>query len=421
MKVAIYEPEPRICGPMMWAWQIRTGLRKLGHEAHVVTSTKSGRPSSAWGGEQKQTRGMKNWMHPIDVVVKNDVIVDILNAYDLIIMPDVMNSAQDKLYKKGEAERPWYISVLDRTTTRWISGLHGNFYTETKAPCLGMLMAAGNRSRVMYTNSPTSLESKNEVIRQNTWEPIHLPYELKMSDDYFAQQGIAALPPKRTVGMTGRFIFNKGQPSLAMAASMMDPSIMTEIWGACSSGLGPSPTFVTFEHMIKIDPDSQRKRYGNAQDSDVTGMGGNIVASYTWDFKYTGGQIVRYLGVYSDPVQITRRMGLHLGLTVANFSGGLVEFASLEAMDAGSMSMVLPNISHPDYAQSILPEQKNWLGLPRQIKDMETLRPLADRVNKYLDITDDQRLAIALHNREAVKRNNDPAKVAARIVELAFS
>lgn len=412
MRVAIYEPEPRICGPMMWALQVQKGLVKNGHVAHIVTSTKSGRASSAWGGKQVQSRGMKNWPHPIDVVVRNDDLVELLDGYDLIIMPDVMNAGQDKSSKKWGGT-PWYIEVLGETTTRWISGLHGNFYTPQKAPFLGELLNTGNRSRLMYTNSPSSLESANPLIRQTQWEPIHLPYELKIEDD-------APLPPKETIGMTGRFIFNKGQPSLALAASMLDPRITTEIWGACSAGLGPSPTFVTFEGMINLDPASQRRRYGN-DPLDKTGMGGNIVASYMWDFKYSGGQVVRYLGVYDTPTDVTKRMGLHLGLTVANFSGGLVEFASLEAMDAGSMSMVLPNVSHPDYVQSVLDPQPNWPGVPKQLKQMETLKPMADRINAYLDITDDQRRAVRDFNRAAIRRNNDPANVAARIVELAFS
>lgn len=413
MRIAVYEPEPRLCGPMMWAHEIVKGLNKAGHMAHTVTSTKSGRPSKQWGGDLTQSRGVRNWPHPIDVVVKNDILVDTLNTYDLIIMPDVMNAGQDRGSKKWGGT-PWYIEVLQQTTTRWISGLHGNFYTPSKAPFLEELMNSGNRSNVMYTSSPGSLTSDNDVVRDNQWEPIHLPYELKLPDD-------SPLPPRNTVGMTGRFIFNKGQPSLALAASMIDPEITTEIWGACSSGLGPSPTFLTFEAMMQLDPESQRKRYGN-DPLDVTGMGGNIVASYLWDWKYSGGQVVRYLGVYADPTAVTQRLGLHLGLTVANFSGGLVEFASLEAMDAGSMSMVLPNVSHPDYVQSVLPEVKSWPGMKKQLNDMESLRFLADRINAYHEfVTDEMREDARRHNREAIRRNNDPAKVGERIVELAFS
>lgn len=412
MKIAVYEPEPRICGPMMWAHEIVDGLNRIGHEAHTVTSTKSGRPSKAWGGHLTQSRGVRNWAHPIDVVVKDVDLVATLDSYDLIILPDVMNAAHDRNATKYGGT-PWYIKMLQQTKTRWISGLHGNFYTEKKAPYLGDLLAAGNRSRVMYTNSPGSLASNNDLIRNTHWEPIHLPYALKLADD-------EPLPPLETIGMTGRFIFNKGQPSLALAASMLDPRITTEIWGACSSGLGPSPTFLTFEAMIQLDPTSQRKRYGNDPE-DRTGMGGNIVASFLWDFKYTEGQVVRYLGVYSDPTAVTKRLGLHLGLTVANFSGGLVEFASLEAMDAGSMSMVLPNVSHPDYIQAVLEPQDSWYGMKRQLANMETLRPMADRINAYLDTPEATRLAVKRHNREAIRRNNDPSVVGQRIVDLAFS
>uniref|UniRef100_A0AAU6R689 Glycosyltransferase n=1 Tax=Micrococcus phage Kurnik TaxID=3092208 RepID=A0AAU6R689_9CAUD len=442
MKIAIYEPDPRICGPMMWAWEIRNGLRKNGHEVNVLTSTKSGRPSTMWGGEQKQSRGVKNWPHKIDHVVKHDHLIDTMDSYDLIIMPDIVNMGQDKETKKGWSSFrsttpptvtpftlpdgsvdqheifdvvPFYIHALQTTKTRWITGLHGNLYTEAKVPYLRYLLdAPSNRSRVMYTNSPYSLDSKHPSIRENTWEPIHLPYSLKIADEDFV------LPPKNTIGMTGRFIFNKGQPSLALAASMIDPQLTTEIWGACSAGLGPSPTFVTFEGMINLDPTSRRKRYGNDPE-DVTGMGGNIVASYTWDFKYSTDQVVRYLGVYSQPTEVTKRLGLHLGLTVANFSGGLVEFASLEAMDAGSMSMALPNVARPEYAMSILPATDVWRGVPKQVQDIEQLRFLADQVNRYVAVTDEQRLAAALHNRATVRRLNDPSAIGERIIELAFS
>ena len=415
MRIAIYEPEPRICGPMMWAWEVRGGLRRKGHEVDVVTSTKSGRPSSMWGGEQKNSRGMKNWMYPIDVVVRDEALPEVLDSYDLIIMPDVMSAGQDKDWKKWQLV-PKYIQMLSKTRTKFISGLHGNFYTPTKTPCLDQLLSLPNRSEIMYTNSPNSLTSDNILIRENTWEPIHLPYSLKLSDEEFEAKG---LPPRDTVGATGRFIFNKGQPSLALAGYMIDPSFTIELWGACSAGLGPSPTYVTFEGMINLDPQSQRKRYGNDPE-DRTGMGGNIVASYLWDFKYTTGTVVRYLGVYSDPVQVTSRLGLHLGLTVANFSGGLVEFASLEAMDAGSTCMVLPNISRPEYALSVLPEVKAWSGVPKQVANIEQLRFLADRVNAFKGVTEDQRMAAARHNRATVRRLNDPGAIGESIIEMAM-
>ena len=48
-----------------------------------------------------------------------------------------------------------------------------------------------------------------------------------------------------------------------------------------------------------------------------------------------------------------------------------------------------------------------WFDIPRR--------------RAYLNITDDQRLAAALHNRETVKRLNDPGLIGESIIEMAFS
>lgn len=422
MKIAVYEPTPRMCGPMAWAFQLRDGLRSLGHGADVVTCTKSGRPSAAWdgSGELKQSRGAGSWPVKPDRVLKFSESIAELNRYDLVILTDVASPKQDAEGRKTNTLPP-YVHIVRSLTVPWASAMHGNEYTDKQTPWLRYLLEAPTATRVWPTCRLDGVATiKNDLLVSREWEFLHLPYALQRPDG-------EELPPAGTVGSTGRFIFNKGQPTLAMATKDLPDGTLCELWGASSVGVGPSPTYLTYETLVKEyclgheDEGAAYVRHGKGE----TGVGepwsgGNIVAPYLWDLRFPGGkQVVRYLGVYGDSAGVCRRMAVHASLTLASFSRAAVEFATLEAMDAGCVPVITDNVAHPDYRTFDVPSPKSWSTPERQTRFPQIVTPVTEKVREALALTDEERQELVVHNRAAVARNNSPARVAGEVLRMA--
>jgi hypothetical protein len=115
MKVAILEPEPGVKGPTAWAFRLKHGFIGLGHECDVVSYTKSGKSRKAWGTPQP---GARWWSEAPNVVVKTENIVEVLDSYDMIVLPEIKIPQHDKIaLKAGEGVLPEYVDALRRTKT----------------------------------------------------------------------------------------------------------------------------------------------------------------------------------------------------------------------------------------------------------------------------------------------------------------
>lgn len=415
MKVAVFEPEPGVKGPTAWAFRLRHGFKELGHDCDVVSFTKSGKTRSAWGKPQP---GGRWWSEAPDVVVKTANIVETLDKYDMVVLPEIKIPLHDKqAIKKGEDAIPEYVDALLRTKARWTTALHGSFYPEKDIPFVKKLLESPSRGSKLVTMSDESAKHSNDLFASMEWIKGQMPYIPQFDID-------APIPNERVVGTSGRFIYNKGQPLVALAGAFLPEDVTVEVWGSCSVGLGPSPTFIVYE-ILKDHFKAQVKRYAKIVNPEKFNgsMDGNIVTPYPWDARVPGKALVRYLGNYTDSAAIAARFRVHMNLTAHAFARGLVEYSSLEAADAGAMCIVPGHLSDPQFRMMVLdwytksPTQSRLV----QPEGLELIQKIADAFTTCLEIPDTERIEIARHNREVLRTRNDPKKTAQVMIESAFS
>ncbi len=425
MKIAIFEPDPRVCGPSSWAYHLRDGYRELGHEADVVSATKSGRTHSHWGNVKP---GGKWWSVAPDKVARFDDVHYLLDSYDFIILPEPKSPLSDKQTEKanklaaeeaGEGENalylyPWYVEALMKTRTPFTTALHGNVYAGRYAPFAKTILELPNFCGKLIVHSDYSWESDPFINSIPGFKSI-LPYKMKNEVDASFPRGL------RTAGITGRFMFNKGSHIPGLAGQFLPEDVTVEIWGSCSTGRGPSLTFNHYE-VLKPLAGKNYKRYHNSDmNHPKANEDGNIVQPFKYDVRPEGGALVRYLGNYTDPVGVCSRLGVHIDLTGKKYSGGLTEYVTMEAMDAGSVCITPPHVTSPDYKTFVLEGFTDPPGsVTSAVKNPDVTHQVVDAVNKCLtwnDQPESAHRAMIEHNRENLKRNAHPTAIGQRILE----
>ena len=409
MKIAIYEPDPRVCGPLSWAGHLRYGFEQLGHDVKQISSTKSGRTRKGWG-----TPGWGGhwWSSGPDIVTKDADLGKALADFDLIVLPEPKSPAEDKLAVK-EKRWPVYYLALWEAKTPFVTALHGNDYTQKNSPFMEHLLALPNFVGKLMSHSERSRAS-NPFFENVPYFSVPLPYKpaKEIGDDF---------PVNRTVGTTGRFMFNKGCHIVAMGAKHLHPETTVELWGSSSTGLGTNTTFAVYEALL--DDASAYKRYGDQEEKRAAGYAnvtehGNTIRPYHWDVRLSNGALVRYLGNYTDPVGVSARLGVHVNLTGFKYSGGLVEFSTLEAMDAGSLCITPGHVSDDRYRTSRVDITNPPGSIKSTQKDLGLVEDIAKIVGSVSDyaVTGAQR-EIVEHNREQIRAISDPTTIAARILD----
>jgi hypothetical protein len=391
---------------------LREGFKLLGHEAVLISHTKSGRTRKSWG---KPQNGGRWWSSAPDLVVKDADLVAVLDSFDMIVLPEVKVPSQDKQAKK-ENRLPIYVDALLRTKTPWTSSLHGSFYPTRDVPFVETLFQSPSRGNYLITMSDDSVESdaSDPVIRSIKWHKAPMPYTPQRAID-------APIIDNRTVGTTGRFIFNKGQPIVALAGVFMPQDVTVEIWGSCAVGQGPSPTFLVYE-ILKEKYHSQAKRYPTSFDPAL-GEDGNTVTPFPWDVRPPGGALIRYLGNYTNQIGTAERMTVHVNLTSFGFARGLVEYSSIEAADAGALNIVPAHLSDPQFRMMIVPDFQPFSS-PKRIESDEanaTAQMVAEKIMTCLDTPRSFKDEVVRHNREVIRTRNDPRLCAQAMIDSAFS
>lgn len=403
---------------MSWMRHLATGFTELGHEVKIVASTKSGRPRTSWG----ETKWGGHWsVFAPELTVKDSELAAALSSFDLIVLPEPKVPLADKeALKVSDATVPLYVTALYAAGVPFIFALHGNNYDPESAPFLDSLVVCPNFIGRIISHSPRSTKSLDSELWYHT--PVidsPLPYapkrEINARREYTA-----------TVGTTGRFMFNKGSHVVAFAAKHYVPEDTTvELWGSAAAGLGASTTFGTYEALLPQA--KQYVRYGDQAEKigqpNATEHG-NIIRPYLWDIRLVTGQLVRYLGNYTNAVDVCERLAVHVNLTGYKYSGGLVEYTTLEALDAGCISITTEHVSD-DRFQTLRIDLENPPGSPSTaIKDTELLETIGNNVNGAL--------AFALHgdpeirqsmveaNREALREVNSAKTVAETFIQGAF-
>lgn len=416
MKIAIYEPDPRVCGPSAWVGHMRTGFSRLGHEVHTVAATKSGRVHSHWGNVKP---GGKWWSTTPDVVVRMDELHNEFDKYDLILLPEPKVPLADKDARKAreagdENALPFYIQALSKTKTPFTTALHGNPYNDSNSPFAGEVLALPNFTGTIIGHT-APLRTVSDVIAQYPQVDIPLPYTTRVDVD-------APFPVNRTVGITGRFMFNKGSHVLGLAGQYLPPDVTVEIWGSCSTGRGPSLTFNLYE-VLKPLAGMNYKRYhnGKGQDHPKANEDGNIVQPFPFDVRPEGGALVRYLGNYTDAVATCGRFMVHTNLTADRYTSGM-EFSTMEALDAGSLCITQDNVSSdPAYRTLVM---HGWTGPAGSVKTAfekkaDETKQVAEKVMEvfdYFSVNPKVHEEVVRHNRQALRNTCAPELVASRVL-----
>jgi hypothetical protein len=392
---------------MACAFHLQAGFRKLGHDADVVTFTRSGKPRITWQpGEIRLHTSF--WRRPPDIVAKIIDAPDVLDGYDYVILSDVRTMRQDKMAVNGKAfcepGLPDYVSILEHINKPFTTALHGNNYPPKEVQFAPRLLALSNFTGTAVTYSPTSPNLSQNLWPDVTWLESPLPYQMETDV-------CDALPYGDAVGITGRFIPNKGHQLLALITGTDRVLHDTELWGACSVGAGPSQTYRAFEALV-VELGLEGKRYGNEQWTYPSG--GDVIRPYLWDVVAKSGYTIQYKGPYEEPVSTCSRLRIHCDFTGARFSDGM-EFSQFEAIDAGCLQVSVESMWNTAFQGEVIPAIDVIPGEPK-ILNTDVGRRLmdtaAEAINAQLAVNDTERHRVARHNRQVLADIHDPAKIA---------
>lgn len=439
MRIAIYEPHPRVAGPVVWAQHLKQGFIALGHECDLVSVTRSGRPSKRWGPGTGQVNRGWAWSKLIpDHTVKGDDAGVFFDGYDLIILTEPKSSPFDRwaLKVRGEkgvfAERhperqdknaeALYITWLRETSTPWTSALHGPQYQVARAPFLRDLLQLPNFTGHLMTtvDAFADTDSTGSLRACGVHEFSALPYVPTLPLD-------APTPQRRAFGMLGRVVGNKGSQLLAHSVEDLPAGWNVEIHGAGAIGSGPSFTYRLYSTM------KSRGFEGTLEGGDYSPAGKlRALKPEKWAVKSPeSGRYVSYWGPYEDTVGTAGRFGVHVNLTESKFSYGMIEFVGLEAMDAGCLGI------YPSHILGAAPyecfELKTFVSPPAIRSDHNKpgtdylytagLDPrvypeLITRAREAVDLFESPaKLDVIQYNRQVIRDYHDPALLARRFLE----
>lgn len=417
MRFAIFEPEPRVCGPMSWAYHLRDGIRENGHECDVVTLTRSGKPRSVWGAGNMRP-GIRWWGQSPDVVGRTSDAGDVLDQYDGVILSDARTVMQDKEAAKDKAylqpDVPDYLSALADTRTPFIFALHGNNYPPSEVPYVQQLLELPNFLGRAVTHSPTSPDLSRHLWPDTAFTVSPLPYRMRTTPD---DETLAGPSDAEHVGITGRYITTKGHHALGMAAALdlMPSADRVQLWGASSLSLAASATYKTFEAMVLGKPMTlPGVRHGVIKPGERTETGGDVIRPYLWEVTAPGGTQVEYKGGYEDGFAACANLNVHVDLTASDFSDGM-EYSQFEAIDAGCMQVSVKSMWSTDFTGRAVESVSSWPGeakLVRQSAWREVLGEIGEAVEEVLTLDESQRRIVARFNRTVLAAKHAPAVVA---------
>jgi hypothetical protein len=411
MKVAIFEPSPRICGPTIWARHVRTGMRTLGHACDIVSVTKSGRPSSAWNTAQETYTYGFHWApYQPDVTVSLKSAGPVFDGYDLIVLAEPKCAPHDRnVYRRAQTENPLYIDALAKTKTPWTTALHGPQYDDKLAPFLDRCLGTGNFTGKIIT--PALDYANDRFVGVEFTEYPCLPYTVQ-------NENLASVPNTGVVGFAGRTVINKGPQLLVYLACQRLLKANVEIHGASSVSVGPSMTRSMYELLIEHD---FKLELIHAEHHVP-----DVIRPHRWK-AVREDQTVEYKGNYTDPAAVFPRFQVHVNFTSREFSQHLIEFVGLEALDAGCVGVYPPHtLGAAPYEVVVLDgftaPPAITQDLPPRVRtdrmDDGVLDTVVAKLEEAISYTEDQRQTLAAYNRSVIREHHDPAKFAAALLEM---
>lgn len=319
-RVAVVEWWPRVCGATDSAVHLAAGARDAGVEVDLVTFSKSGRV-------------LKKWERPERFAVyRRDEAVEVLDAYDLVLLSDLVCFAPEVMpSRKERRELPFYVDVLRELRTPWTTLFYGNPYHARHDETIQALFETPSFSGWVVT--PRLPEARAKLPSYAARAGV----ELRFVDQPYApyDPARAATPPplakrRKALLMTARLMTNKGQDTALDL--FRDLAGDLDLWGFNSFGL-PSVGHRLWELGRALGYDTPMKRPELRK--DVTAKHPNAYRFYggRWEFHYQGRK-AEYFDAYSSLDDIDWTPWVHASFASRSF-GGILEYASLDALFSG--------------------------------------------------------------------------------------
>lgn len=338
MRVALLEPFPRMCGVTKWTFEAVHGFRALGHEAHVVSFTKSGRPRTTSKKDRAPGvvgNGLHWWPQQPDVVQRWDDAPDVLAGYDLVVLNEPRNGSADREVRRSGG-LPLYVEALRATRAPWLTVLHSPQYHEKGAPFLAELLASPGFTGYVVEHAESYASGRwafdGHVRKLQAWP--WLPYRPRGKPD---------VPREWVIGFGGRMSPNKGFVILAYLADRLPAHYEVRLFGTEPGGTGPASTYLAYEALFTHHGWSGERR-GQRADPQRLNNYGDVQMCWPWWLSKVdeAGQphVLRYEAGYVDQLSAWARCAIATNLTSSEFVTGL-EYTALEAMDA-DCALVIP-------------------------------------------------------------------------------
>lgn len=338
MKLAVFDPRPRMCGPTQYGFAIRDAFISQGFDADVVSFTKSGKPTSWWGAARTDV-GFSSWGEVPNVVAKWSEAASVLKGYDLVFLTEPRCPPLDRLCEKKGLGEPPYVRAVLGCKVPWATRLGGPLYDEKRAPYLGSLL----QREPLFVMS-----QRKSFARSGAW--AGLPGCSVIKDPYMHFRHGNGYSDKRAVGSVGRVMPQKGAHTLLAFAKILP--LPVKVMGASSTGMGATFSFkltnmmrhlgydVTIDEPPGVSINTKRKR----------------PMPWVASMKHNGRErVARYTGAYADGVKAAERVGVWVSLTSKSFSYAL-ERSTMEAMDAGCLMVLPKHLAEPGMAAIVLEE-----------------------------------------------------------------
>jgi len=428
MKIAIYEPDPRICGPDSWAQALKAGFIALGHTVHTVSFTKSGKPRAKWGRVVQWESSSSSCKMTIDKCAAIDDAGDLLDQYDLIVLTDVKTPTHDKPAFKEGLLYPEYIEVLMQTSTPFTSALHGKWQFlewETPqgmtavqgSPFLDTLVGLDNFSGFLLRHGDHFMEHTDALDDVDT-ELMPLPFVPHAVLDL-------SLKNRRTMATLGRVIPTKHRCFLNYVIDSLMSNVDCVYAGGCGLANGPSYTFVTFEQLLEFGWDGvwngEPISYDEADCIVLHNSGTRSTKPWVATSK---DRRVEYRGAYFEPADVLYDAVVHVGITCSRFSGGLLEFSTLEAIDCG----LLPIVSRPfvpdaggDFHLEVIEHAFVGSPVPKSVPRIPELERISTLTHNAIERAFSAwHVELVKHNRHVLTTHHDPKRHAKLFIERAL-
>lgn len=318
MRVAVYDPFPRLIGPTVVGLQVLAGLKRMGYDAHRVTFTKSGKESLRWGSGRDEdymceTYGVQWHPEPIETFKYGQ---GVLREFDWVFL------TEPRVAPLSHRRELW-MRELDGC--RWTSRMPNPFepyYVACKDEVLECLSHGDCRCITYFTDLHGEMLARNLPGTVRTLKYPVIPFQVSETPPKRA--------PTRTVVLAGRAVNNKGFPYLESIAEALPSGWAVAIRGSTSIGNGACATYRYAEDLVRAGWSvsiTAPEDVPNPVLKPHPWVAQKVVRGKTCTIEYKGG--------YGCGRTDAEWWGMFVSLTAKYFAVGHVEVAGLEAMNAG--------------------------------------------------------------------------------------